>query len=38
MNDWQTWAAPAVVLITLALLARRFMRRRKGCGGDCGRK
>jgi hypothetical protein len=35
MNDWQTWAALAVVAIALALLIRRALRRRGDCGGNC---
>jgi hypothetical protein len=36
MNDWQTWAAPAVVALAAAYLLRRALRKRKSCGGDCG--
>jgi hypothetical protein len=38
MNDWQTWAAPAVVIATLAILVWRNLRPAKeaGCDKDCG--
>jgi len=39
VHDWQTWAAPAVVALTLAVFAFRGLRARKkgagGCGGGC---
>mgnify|MGYP004035482205 FL=1 len=37
MNDWQTWAAPAVVIVTLAILLWRNLRPAKegACGEDC---
>jgi hypothetical protein len=38
MNDWQSWAAPAVVIITaMVFIVRAFRGRKKGgCGGGCG--
>jgi hypothetical protein len=35
--DWQSFAAPAVVIITLAIFAWRMRRPKKGksCGGGC---
>ncbi|MBB5349811.1 hypothetical protein HNR46_000032 [Haloferula luteola] len=39
MNDWQSYAAAAIVGITLAILVRRFFAPKKpqgGCGNDCG--
>lgn len=38
MNDWQSWAAPAVVILTAALFILRSVTARKkgGCGGACG--
>jgi len=36
-TDWQSIAAPAVVLITLAIFVWRLRRPKKGksCGGGC---
>lgn len=38
-DDWQTWAALAVVLVTAIAFAVRAIRRRRrgaiGCGGGC---
>jgi hypothetical protein len=35
--DWQTWAALAIVVVTAAILAYRVLLKRKtGCGSDCG--
>lgn len=42
VNDWQSWAAPTVVMITAAVFLWRAVagRRKKvkgmGCGGSCG--
>jgi hypothetical protein len=37
MNDWQTWAAlAAVILATLFLVAKATRRKAKGCGMGCG--
>jgi len=38
MTDWQSWAAPAVVIVTLAILVWRNLRPAKeaGCDKDCG--
>jgi hypothetical protein len=37
MNDWQTWAAlAAVILATLFLVAKATRRKAKGCGNGCG--
>jgi hypothetical protein len=38
MNDWQTWAAvAAVILATLFLVARATRGKgKKSCGHDCG--
>jgi len=38
MNDWQTWAAPAVVILTVAVMIWRAKRKRKSptCDEDCG--
>ncbi|WP_184211032.1 FeoB-associated Cys-rich membrane protein [Prosthecobacter dejongeii] len=38
MNDWQSWAAPAVVLVTAACFLYSSLKNRKksGCGGACG--
>jgi hypothetical protein len=40
MDDWQTLAAPAVVIITAALFGVRAWRSRRrktgACGGGCG--
>ena len=37
MNDWQTWAALAVVICTATIMLWRVLRKRKppGCDGDC---
>ncbi|GAA5477177.1 FeoB-associated Cys-rich membrane protein [Haloferula helveola] len=36
MEDWQTWAAGAIVGLTLVLFVRRMVAGKKtGCGGDC---
>ena len=37
MNDWQQWAAPAVVICTVAIMLWRVLRKRKppGCDSDC---
>ena len=36
-DDWQSWAAFAVVVATAVLYLRYVMRRKKnsGCDGDC---
>jgi len=36
MNDWQSWAAGAVVLITLLIFILRLRKKNPGCGGNCG--
>lgn len=41
MNDWQSWAAPAVVMLAALFLSLRFFKKRgsgkgAGCGGSCG--
>lgn len=37
MNDWQTWAALAAVVLALLFLAAKVRRKPgKGCGHDCG--
>jgi hypothetical protein len=37
MNDWQTWAALAAVLLALLFLASKAGRKKKnGCGHGCG--
>ena len=38
MNDWQTWAAPAVVILTVAILIWRIVPPGKeaDCDKDCG--
>jgi len=38
MNDWQTWAASAVVIVTLAILLWRNLCPAKegACDEDCG--
>lgn len=38
MNDWQTWAAPAVVITTVAILVWKNMRSDKEttCDKKCG--
>ncbi|TDU62490.1 hypothetical protein EI77_04655 [Prosthecobacter fusiformis] len=38
MNDWQSWAAPAVVLLTAVIFLTRCIlnRKKSGCGGGCG--
>ncbi len=36
MAEWQTWAALGVVALAVVLLVRRAIKRRRGCGGDCG--
>lgn len=38
LENWQSYAAPAIVLVTILLLVRRWKKSRKGsgCGGDCG--
>ncbi|HAL71464.1 MAG TPA: hypothetical protein DCP71_06775 [Verrucomicrobiales bacterium] len=38
MNDWQSWAAPAVVLVTALFFLVSALKGRKkgGCGGSCG--
>lgn len=39
MNDWQTWAAAAAVILALLFLAARLTRKKGGkssCGHDCG--
>jgi hypothetical protein len=35
-NDWQTWTALGVVIITAALFAARAMRKKKGGCSSCG--
>ena len=37
-NDWQSWAALAVVAVTIGVFLARSLRRKKagGCGGGCG--
>jgi len=37
MNDWQTWTALGVVMLTAAAFAWRALRKKKkpGCGGGC---
>lgn len=35
--DWQSWAAPAVVLLTAGIMAYRLCARKKpGCSAGCG--
>jgi LPXTG-motif cell wall-anchored protein len=37
MNDWQTWAALAAVLLAvLFLLGKTKRKKKKSCGHDCG--
>jgi hypothetical protein len=37
MTNWQTWAAPIVVLLTAAImLYRLFAKKKSGCAGSCG--
>jgi hypothetical protein len=37
MNDWQSWAALAAVLLALLYLAARTGgKAKKGCGNGCG--
>jgi hypothetical protein len=36
MNDWQTWAALAAVLLAALFLISKNTRKKKGCGSDCG--
>ena len=38
MSDWQTWAAPAVVILTVMIVGWRITRKKKstGCDEDCG--
>ena len=38
MNDWQIWAAPAVVILTVAVMIWRAKRKQKSlaCDEDCG--
>jgi hypothetical protein len=39
MNDWQTWAALAAVLLATLFLVRKATgggKKKKGCGHDCG--
>lgn len=36
MDDWQSWAAGAIVLITLFVFALRLRKKKPGCGGNCG--
>ncbi|MGE9271530.1 MAG: FeoB-associated Cys-rich membrane protein [Verrucomicrobiales bacterium] len=39
MNDWQSWAAGAIVLITIGVFVRRALRnknRQGSCGSGCG--
>jgi cytochrome c-type biogenesis protein CcmH/NrfF len=38
MNDWQTWVAPAVVILTVAVMIWRAKRKQKSpaCDEDCG--
>lgn len=37
MNDWQTWAALAAVLLAMLFLVLRAGKRNKSsCGRDCG--
>ena len=37
MNDWQTWAAlAAVILATLFLVAKATRRKKRGCDHGCG--
>ncbi len=38
MTDWQTWAAPTVVILTVAVMIWRAKRKRKSptCDEDCG--
>ncbi len=42
MNDWQSWAAAGIVLITLAIFVIRALRRKSGAGHcddcSCGKK
>ena len=36
MDDWQSWAAPAVVILTaLILMAKWLSKKSTGCGNDC---
>lgn len=36
MNDWQTWAALAAVLLAVLFLLSKTKRKKKSCGHDCG--
>ncbi|QJE98152.1 FeoB-associated Cys-rich membrane protein [Luteolibacter luteus] len=38
MNDWQTWAALAAVLLAVLFLLSKVKRKKKAgsCGHDCG--
>ncbi len=39
MNDWQTWAAVAAVILAALFLVARVTRKKVGkpsCGHDCG--
>jgi len=40
MDDWQSWAALGVVVVTAAAMLWRTIRNQKaggsGCGGSCG--
>lgn len=40
IDDWQSWAAGAIVLITMIIFILRLIRKKPGCGGgcDCDRK
>ncbi len=37
-NDWQSWAALAVVVVTMGIFLARSLRRKKpgSCGSGCG--
>ena len=37
ISNWQSWAAPVVVLVTAAImLYRGILKRKTGCGSGCG--
>jgi hypothetical protein len=36
-SDWQSWAAPLVVLLTVGIMVYRLVARKKpGCASGCG--
>jgi hypothetical protein len=36
MNDWQTWAAVAAVVLAALFLASKSKGKKKSCGHGCG--